>query len=579
MASNSPHKTSDTTRVPSNVPNDYNHLGVPGSLDMPLAEKRRHPHARRRSRFPEWLKATLAVGGALFGFGLVLLVFAMILYPPYYRDLPPRKQAAWDHRFDRLGSVVGAGKLGSDTLRDALVTAVPTFNAQQELQGMTSPEQFATFQAHQAQTDVARTGAMQTADAAAQRTATVEAFRQLPPETQAAIIAASPDATNWMAAPDATSVPSPTAPGAQPTATPTPGGGLDVGMAPPEVTPLPSYPTTTPAPLQPTQAPLPPMIKLDNVRYEMQEWNNCGPTTMTMALSYYGWDRNQFTAAKWMKPHTEDKNVSPWQMVRFVNDQTPYRALYRMGGTTHLLKRLLAAGFPVVVEEGFQPAGEEWMGHYLLLIGYDDYQQHFLAYDSYLGSNSGQGYPHPYSVLDENWRHFNRVFMVVYDESSEMALRKALGDYVDLQYTYQAALDQARDEVDLDNQDKWAWFNMGSAYVALGDYESAAIAYDRAYQLDLPWRMMWYQFGPYEAYFHTGRYEDVMVLADTNKNITPYVEETYYWQAMVYAARGDIDTALRRFNDALRYNGNYFPAQKAKAEIEAGTFQVANAGS
>src|SRR5690606_6544700 len=201
---------------------------------------------------------------------------------------------------------------------------------------------------------------------------------------------------------------------------PTNDPGIPAGMvATLEPTPLPSLPSATPdlgptfTPLvQPTAIPAPPSARLSNIRYEEQGWNNCGPTTMTMALSYYGYGENQYTAASWMKPHTEDKNVSPWQMVRFVHENTGLKALYRYGGTIDLLKRLVAAGFPVVIEKGFQPAGEDWMGHYLLLMGYDDAQQRFLAYDSYLGHGNGSGLPHPYSVLDENWRHFNRVFIV-----------------------------------------------------------------------------------------------------------------------------------------------------------------------
>jgi len=44
--------------------------------------------------------------------------------------------------------------------------------------------------------------------------------------------------------------------------------------------------------------------------------------------------------------NAEDKNVSPWQMVRFVNDNTGVKALYRIGGNLQILKRLIAAQFP-----------------------------------------------------------------------------------------------------------------------------------------------------------------------------------------------------------------------------------------
>ena len=65
----------------------------------------------------------------------------------------------------------------------------------------------------------------------------------------------------------------------------------------------------------------------------------------------------------------------------------------------------------------------------------------------------------------------------------------------------------------------FAWFNKGSNHNVLGEYTEAAFAYDFAFTLyrELPvalrpWRMMWYQSGPYEAYYQTGRYEDVIGL-------------------------------------------------------------------
>ena len=63
-----------------------------------------------------------------------------------------------------------------------------------------------------------------------------------------------------------------------------------------------------------------------------------------------------------------------------------------------------------------------------------------------------------------------------------------------------------------------------------------------------------------------------MTLAETNRNITPYVEETYYWEGMVYAAQGESQQAIQSFDRALYYNKNFFPAQEAKAQVQAGTF-------
>jgi tetratricopeptide (TPR) repeat protein len=83
----------------------------------------------------------------------------------------------------------------------------------------------------------------------------------------------------------------------------------------------------------------------------------------------------------------------------------------------------------------------------------------------------------------------------------------------------------------------------------------------------MPWRTLWYQFGPYEAYYEVGRYEDIAALASGVLANTAYVEETYYWQGMVYLAEGDIEAALEQFKLALRYNQNFTPAETIMQEI------------
>jgi len=528
--------TTDSPRLPSTAPGDLDHLGVPGALDFKLDHPRSRRRRGRRSGMPNWAKALLAMAGGVLAFLLVMLVIFVIAFPPFFRGLEPRYQ-------QRL--------IGIFPPFDALRATVP-------------------FQV------LPTLGGAEDSSAAQQLLLTQE-------DTTAAPTAQQSPASGIPSGEAGEEGPAVIAPGEVPppvTPIPTP---EEVGMAATDAaTPLPVYvaPTEPPAPIftplvAPTDIPTPPSYQLSPVRYEKQGWNNCGPTTMTMALSYYGWGENQYTAAAWMKPHKEDKNVSPWQMVKFVNDFTGLNSLYRYGGTTTMIKRLIAANFPVVIEESIQPANEGWMGHYVLIVGYDDYRQEFLTYDSYLGQNR----PRPFVQFDQSWREFNRIFMVIYEPTREADLRLALGDYVDPVYGYRVALDTARYEAQQNRDDKWAWFNMGTAYVSLKEYENAAYAYDESFRLGLPFRTLWYQFGPYEAYFNTGRYSDVLARAGQIKNTTPYVEESYYWEGMAFAAQGDARDAITRFDEALRFNRNFFPAQEAKAQVEAGTFSVASAHS
>ena len=57
---------------------------------------------------------------------------------------------------------------------------------------------------------------------------------------------------------------------------------------------------------------LPPSWHLDGITHIYQGWNNCGPATLTMGLSYFGHEADQYPAAQWLKPNSEDKNVSPF---------------------------------------------------------------------------------------------------------------------------------------------------------------------------------------------------------------------------------------------------------------------------
>ena len=95
----------------------------------------------------------------------------------------------------------------------------------------------------------------------------------------------------------------------------------------------------------------------------------------------------------------------------------------------------------------------------------------------------------------------------------------------------------------------------------------AAVAFDQARAIGLPWRMLWYQFGPYEAYYQTGRYEDIVLLANTTLQDRPYFEESFYYLGLAQAALGDDTSARANLEKARELNPNFAPAEKALAEL------------
>lgn len=312
---------------------------------------------------------------------------------------------------------------------------------------------------------------------------------------------------------------------------------------------------------------LPKAYRMNTLGNEYQGWNNCGPATLTNALVHFGYENDQNRAANWLKPDREDKNVSPWQMTDFVNTQVPeipVFAITRSGGDDMMMKTLLYNNFPVIIEKGYTPDGYDWMGHYLLLTGYDDSVNVYSTMDSFVGAKN-----YTYDEINDKWKHFNYTYIVLYRAEREAELMELLGDHSDEWQNNILSLELARNEATEDPTDAHAWFNMGTNFVSLGMYDAAAQAYDQAVSLGLPWRMMWYQFGPYEAYYNTGRYDDMIRIARQNQNDGGghFVEETWYYLGLAREGRGETDLALQNYTSAITFNPNFTPAVDARARV------------
>ena len=330
-----------------------------------------------------------------------------------------------------------------------------------------------------------------------------------------------------------------------------------------------------------TPTPIPGNITLSGIRYEKQTFNNCGPANLSMALSYWDWQGDQRDTRAYLRPNhasVDDKNVSPVEMVDFVETNTPLEAMSRVAGDIDLLKRLIAAGFPVIIEKGHHPRDDWWMGHYLVLTAYDDGGQRFIAQDSLIGAD----FPLPYADLEPWWRNFNYIYMVIYPPEWEPELLDILGPQADPLYNYQYAAQKARDEIaTLNGRDQYfAWYNLGTNLVALGDYAGAARAYDQAFLINaaLPerdrlHRMLWYQDGPYQAYFHTGRYADVIELGNATLAWVgePVLEETFYWLGLAREAQGDLEKAIYDLNKVVEINPNNTQALERLKTLVEGT--------
>lgn len=359
-----------------------------------------------------------------------------------------------------------------------------------------------------------------------------------------------------------------------PTFTPIPAAGQPTAVPPTNTPTPPPTPTNTPVPI-PTAA------RLEGIYHQFQTWNNCGPATLAMTMSYFDMALTQSDTAAVLKPNPEDRNVSPWEMAGFVNEETPYSATWRANGSMETLKRFVANGIPVIVEIGIDPPGEYrwlgWYGHYLLVVAYDEAQQQFWVYDSWFGTSDvplenadRDGRLLSYDEVATYWPHFNRNYIAVYEPEQAQLVGDIIGADMDDGVMWQNNLTTARRDATDDPENAFFWFNLGTAYNALGQYEDAATAFDRARAIGLPWRMLWYQFGPYEAYYQVGRYEDVILLADATLKDRPYFEESFYYKGLAQQALGDVAAARENLQKAVRFNPNFDPAATALNQLENG---------
>jgi len=382
-------------------------------------------------------------------------------------------------------------------------------------------------------------------------------------------------------------------------ATPTDSNGITSTRTPLPTPSLTSTPTLGPT-LTPTvtSTPLPASITLTGFRYEDQKnrWNYCGPANLSMALNFIGWDGNRDAVAKSIKPGVQDPkldfiqqgrsdvNVMPYEMVDFVNDETEFRALSRLGGNIDLAKKLLAAGFPFIAEKGYYEkdyAGKvAWLGHYQFVTGYDDARGEVIVQDTW---NDGPNFRIKYDefMASEAWLSFDNIFIVVYAPEREGELMNVLGSYADPTLAAQTALSVAEEHIRTASgiDAFFAWFAKGTSHVALQQYVDAATAYDQAFSIydsigkddkQRPFRMMWYQTGPYFAYFYSGRYQDVVNLANITLNDTisnPTLEESILWRGRAEYMIGDTKSAIDDYREALRLHPNWGPAMQSLQDL------------
>jgi hypothetical protein len=357
-----------------------------------------------------------------------------------------------------------------------------------------------------------------------------------------------------------------------PTWTPTP-TRLPTDTPRPIPTRIPSAtPTLSPTPY-PTPDPAPRAVRLEGMTLVWQAYNGCGAAALTMEMLYHGWNGTRDMVSRGIKPNDNDVSVRPIEMINFVESQG-LRAIARTGGTLDVIRRLVAAGFPVLVENVYNPGGDDWMGHNRVIMGYSDDAAEVYTFDSVLGNGpNNTGRAISYVEFEALWQPFNHAYLVVYPPEFQGRIEAILGPHWNATSNAQLALQQAEQRIQQNPDDAYALFNLGSALLTMGQPEDAVRAFERARSIGLPWRYLWYQFGPFEAYLQVGRYRDVIALGEDVLNTTQGAEEIYYYMGQAYAALGDAPRAVAHYQQALARNNQFVEAELALGRVTASVGQ------
>lgn len=289
-----------------------------------------------------------------------------------------------------------------------------------------------------------------------------------------------------------------------------------------------------------------------------QTWNNCGPATVSMILSFYGIKKSQAEIASDLRPYqnpkgdNDDKTIFPQEFADYVK-QFGLESIYRVGGDVELLKKFLANGLPVVVKQWLH-RGED-IGHFRIVRGFDESQKVFISDDSYDGPNRKISF----SDFEKLWQPFNYGYILVYVPESQEIVEAILGEAIDPAVAYQRAVKKAQLESN--------YFNLSVSFYHLGDYQKSVEAFAKV-EGQLPRRMLWYQIEPILAYQELGKFDKVLALTEKILNGgNRAFSELYQIRGEVFLALGEKEKARLEFEKAVRYNTNYQPSKEALSKL------------
>ncbi|MFB9993203.1 C39 family peptidase [Deinococcus oregonensis] len=246
---------------------------------------------------------------------------------------------------------------------------------------------------------------------------------------------------------------------------------------------------------------LPASVILNNIRHEPQGPDNCGPVTALTVLGYYGTRVTQAQAAQALKDSTGDPQVTSLELAGYLG-RFGLRSMIRSAGTPELLRTLLAAGVPVVLQQRLQ-AGSN-VAHFRTVYGYQGGR--FLTSDPLLGAQLWL----TEAQLVSLWHFYNGEYLVAYPPAKEGTVFAALGGDVRAATNWQKLKNISEQNAKARPSDPYIWWGLGKANLRLGNIQVAAANFDRAVALGVPSLYYLYRQEAFEAWTQAGQYTSTL---------------------------------------------------------------------
>ena len=305
---------------------------------------------------------------------------------------------------------------------------------------------------------------------------------------------------------------------------------------------------------------------LENPKHTYQTFNNCGPATLSMMLSWYGENVSQKELGDKMRPFqvasgdNDDKTIFTHEFVDWAKNYG-FEAIGRVNVDINLLKTFTANGVPVVVKTWLH-VGED-IGHFRIVRGFDEERKVIIQDDSYEGPNKKISY---YDFLSM-WQPFNYAYIIVYTSEQADLVEAIIGEEMSEELAWQKSLLRAEKEARLDSDNVYPWFNLSTSYYHLGEYKKSVEAFEKV-EVKLPKRMLWYQIEPILAYQKLGNYNMVFaIIQNILDGGNRAYSELYQIRGEIYLSQGENEKAREQFELALKYNENLEPAKEALVKL------------